>query len=237
MDSNHLRLLFSRALQISPRGLGGRGAGAEPEGLRAVDCEEVLGQHFAGVAHLEAASVQALLRLREELALHGADSSLQAAALASALEEVVHTDASTRLAGWYGATPCAPRVEPLPPRSLFAVALDNAVEGCVRETFGALVAQHQALHARDEELRAFLTRIAEDETRQAELSWEVDRWAQARLSGAEREVLRLAKQRASEALRAEAAVPVNPVLVSEAGLPPPEVAVEMVDVLARELWA
>ncbi|AEI69214.1 hypothetical protein [Corallococcus macrosporus] len=50
-------------------------------------------------------------------------------------------------------------------------------------------------------------------------------------------MLQLAKQRAAAALREEAAAPVNPVLVSEAGLPSPEVAVALVDTLARELWA
>ncbi|WP_426750360.1 hypothetical protein [Myxococcus sp. Y35] len=181
---------------------------------------------------VEATSIQALVRLRDALDLHGADASL-----VSALDELMHTGGSTRQTWRHGAAPGLPKVEPLPPRSLFAVALDNAVEGCVRETFGALVSRHQALHARDGGVRAFMARVAEDETRHAELFWKVDHWAQARLSAGERDVLRLAKQRASEALRAEVAEPVSPVFVSEAGLPPPEVAVALVDTLARELWA
>ncbi|WP_043710632.1 ferritin-like domain-containing protein [Corallococcus macrosporus] len=225
---------------VLERGSDNCAVGRRPEGLQspgAVACDDVLGRHFATIAHLEAASIQAFLRLREELALHGADVALQDAALVSALEEVMHTEVSARLAGRHGATPPAPQVDAAAPRSLFAVALDNAVEGCVRETFGALVARHQAMHARDGEVRASMARIAEDETRHAALSWKIDQWAQARLSGSEREVLQLAKQRAAAALREEAAAPVNPVLVSEAGLPSPEVAVALVDTLARELWA
>lgn len=226
--------------KVLARGTDNCAVGRRPEGLRSqgsVACDDVLGQHFAAIAHLEAASIQAFLLLREELAAHGADLALQDAALMSALEEVMHTEISARLAGRHGATPQAPRVDVAAPRSLFAVALDNAVEGCVRETFGALVARHQSLHAQDTDVRTSMARIAEDETRHAELSWKIDAWAQARLSEGEREVLRLAKQRAAAALREEAAAPVNPVLVSEAGLPPPEVAVAMVDTLAQELWA
>ncbi|MCE9672812.1 ferritin-like domain-containing protein [Myxococcus stipitatus] len=224
---------------VLERGEKGCTVGRIPVGLRtdgAVVCEDVLGRHFAVIAHLEAASIHAFLRLREELALHGADVALQHAALRSALEEVQHTRVSRRLAARHGATAEVPRVEALPPRSLYEVALDNAVEGCVRETFGALVAHHQALHARDEEVRSAMSRIAEDETRHAELSWEIDRWAAVKLPDAERDAIRAARSRAVQALRAELAEPVDPVLVTQAGLPSAEVAVAMLDSLSQELW-
>lgn len=214
--------------------------GRRPVGLRAsggVACTDALGRHFASAAHLEAASIQAFLRLREELALHGADAALQDAALVSALEEVLHTDVSTRLAHRYGATPRRPDVEPLPLRPLFEVALDNAVEGCVRETFGALVAHHQALHARDAEVREVMTRIADDETRHAELSWAIDRWAREQLPTAEREALREARRDAVATLREEVTVPLDAALITEAGMPAPEVAASLVATLEQELWA
>ncbi|ATB37523.1 lipoprotein [Cystobacter fuscus] len=225
---------------IIERGNPGCAIGRRPHGLRATDgvaCAEALGRHFAAAAHLEAASIQAFLRLREELALHGADESLQDAALASALEEVMHTQLSTRLAHRFGATPPRPQVESLPPRSLFEVALDNAVEGCTRETYGALVAHHQALHARDEQVRGAMARIAEDETRHAELSWAIDRWAHTRLSESERAALREARQAAVAALRAEVATPPDADLVTEAGMPTPEVAASLLASLEQNLWA
>ncbi|EPX59705.1 putative lipoprotein [Cystobacter fuscus DSM 2262] len=214
--------------------------GRRPDGLHAaasVDCDSALGRHFAQAAHLEAASIQAFLRLREELAQHGADESLRAAALASALDEVMHTDVSTRLARRFGATPPRLQVEARPPRSLFEVALENIVEGCTRETYGALVAHYQALHARDEEIRGVMARIAEDETRHAELSWAIDRWAHERLSDAERATLREARQRAVETLREELASAPDAQLIDAAGIPPPEVAASMLASLERELWA
>ena len=180
---------------------------------------------------------QAFLRLYEELLLHGADESLRDAALQSAMDEVLHTDVSARLARRFGATPPRPDVAPRPLRTLFEVALDNAVEGCTRETYGALVAHHQALHAGDEEIRGVMARIAEDETRHAELSWAVERWALPRLSETERSALRDARQRAVEVLRREVAEPVEAELVEEAGMPPPELAASWVSSLETELWA
>ncbi|MBN8232007.1 ferritin-like domain-containing protein [Corallococcus macrosporus] len=225
---------------VLQKGSGSCSVGRRPVGLQgavAGGCEDALGHYFAQTAHLEAASIHAFLRLREELALHGAEASLQDAALASAVDEVLHTEMTGRLARRFGATPPPPSVAAVPPRSLDAVALDNAVEGCVRETYGALVAHHQALHARDAEVREAMVRIAEDETRHAGLSWDIDRWVRSRLSAPEQEALREARRRAVALLRAEVAVPVDAALVTEAGLPTPEVALALLDTLEQELWA
>ena len=225
---------------VLERGTGGCAVGRRPVGLEGVTagaCEDALGHHFAQTAHLEAASIHAFLRLREELALHGAEAGLQDAALASAMDEVLHAEMTGRLARRFGATPPPPAVSAVPPRPLAEVALDNAVEGCVRETYGALVAHHQALHARDAEVREAMVRIAEDETRHAGLSWDIDRWVSSRLSAPEQQALREARKRAVALLRAEVAVPVDAALVTEAGLPTPEVALALLDTLEQELWA
>ncbi|TSC25941.1 ferritin-like domain-containing protein [Corallococcus sp. Z5C101001] len=214
--------------------------GRRPVGLqeaRAGDCEDARGRYFADAARLEAASIHAFLRLREELALHGADTALQDAALLSAEDEVRHTAVTARLALRYGAIPPPPAVAALPLRPLREVLLDNAVEGCVRETYGALLAHHQALHARDPEIREAMLRIAQDETRHAGLSWDIDAWARSKLSLEERSIRREARRRAVEALRAEVAVPLDPRLTADAGLPSPEVAETLLDVLEQELWA
>jgi hypothetical protein len=226
--------------KVVERGQDTCAIGRRPAGLRTAEevaCADALGRHFAAAAHLEAASIHAFLRLREELALHGAEAHLQEAALRSACDEVWHTEVSRRLAGLFGAVPPRPGVDALPLRSLFEMALDNAVEGCVRETFGALVAHHQAANARDAGIRQVMAQIAEDETRHAGLSWAIDRWVQPKLSAPERERLREARAQAVAALREEMATPQEAVLIGEAGLPPPEVASAMMDSLARDLWA
>jgi hypothetical protein len=215
-------------------------AGRRPVGLVSTgrsDCDEVVGQHFATVAHLEAASVDAFLRLRDELALHGATDALRSAALLAALEEVRHAHVTTALAARYGASVESPCIEPGPLRSLVEVAIDNAVEGCVRETYGALVAHHQAAHAADPEVRAAMARIAEEETRHAELSWDIAAWATAELSPEEREAVRAAQQAAAATLREELSRPVPAALIEQAGLPDSRSALAMLEVLLQGLPA
>lgn len=214
--------------------------GRRPHGLASTGrtgCDDALGRHFASAAHLEAASVDAFARLRAELAAHGASAALQGAAVLSAVEEVRHAHVTARLAERFGGAVEAPRVEPLPLRPLFEVALDNAVEGCVRETYGALVAHHQAAHAADAELREVMQRIADDETRHAALSWDLAAWAATRLSPSEREQLRAAQREAVATLRAELSAPVHPALVETAGLPDAASALAMLDVMLEGLPA
>jgi hypothetical protein len=85
------------------------------------------------------------------------------------------------------------------------MARENAVEGCVNETFGALVAAWQAAHARDASRRRSFARIAADEARHAALSWAVARWAEGRLDSGARARVAAAAARAARALRKEGA--------------------------------
>lgn len=224
--------------EVIERGDPNCAIGRRPNGLVSSgvsDCDEALGRFFAEAAHLEAASVPAFEQLRVELELHGAPLALRDLARRSALEEVQHTATTSALARRFGAEPLAPTVEPRAPRTLFELALDNATEGCVRETFGALVASHQATAAGDEAVRAALATIAEDETRHAELSWAIDAWARAQLSAEERARLDLAQRTALAALRRQLEQPVTPALVTGAGLPDSAHAVAMLDAFEQEL--
>ncbi len=214
--------------------------GRRPAGLHqrsAMGRTSAPGRHFAEVAQLEAAAVDAFLRLRAELRVHGAPRTLQQSALVSAVEEVSHAQVTRQLAEAHNARPVAPHIAKLPLRPLFEVALDNRVEGCVRETWGALVAHHQAVHARDPRTKQVMERIAVEETHHAALSWAVDRWACSKLDRADRAALREAQVRAAVALRDEVAGRVDADLVDEVGLPEPEKAVALVEQLTRELAA
>jgi hypothetical protein len=64
--------------------------------------------------------------------------------------------------------------------------MENAVEGCVREAHGALVAAFQATHASEASVRAAFAKIAVDEAEHAELSFALDTWLSAQLAPAER---------------------------------------------------
>lgn len=161
---------------------GRRPAGlAEPDGAAA---RTAAGAWLARAAWLEAASIHAFVQLARELAQHGAPPALVRWALRSAQDEVRHTRTMSRLAARHGAFPPVPEVAPPRPRSLEALAIENAAEGCVRETWGAAIAEWQSRAARDPELRAAFAGIARDEARHAALAWAVDRWAKTKLDPA-----------------------------------------------------
>jgi hypothetical protein len=175
--------------------------GRRPAGLerrRSSPRGSLAGRWLARAAELEAASVPAFRRLAVELAAHGAPARLVEAARAAVDEEARHYALMARAARARGVEPRRPRVRPIPVRSLLAIARENAREGCVRETFGAMTAAFQARAAADGDLRAALATIARDEAGHARLAWEVDAWARAALP-------RRAARSVVEARRAEAA--------------------------------
>ncbi|WP_163998109.1 hypothetical protein [Pyxidicoccus caerfyrddinensis] len=194
-------------------------------------CE--LGALYAHVAWLEAASVPAFLRLADELAAHGAPKALVKAARRAAGDEVRHTRAMQALARRHGALMPEVDLPPFQPRSLEAMCTENAVEGCVRETFGALVTGWQARTAGDAEVRRALEPISRDELRHAELAWAVDAWAAERLTSPERERIRQARREALSALEHEVGSQPPPEhFVREAGVPSREQALGLLQGLA-----
>jgi hypothetical protein len=146
-----------------------------------------------GGAHLEAASVTAFEQLADDLARWGAPTELIGRCRDAAQDERDHARLMTTLAEARGAI--VPPLEVLDQsRGLFETALHNAVEGCVTETWSALLACHQAACAEDAELRRVYAKIAIDETRHAELSWDLHVWLVAQLSEAERNQVERARR-------------------------------------------
>ncbi len=210
--------------------------GRRPEGLREAQQQEPgceLGALYAYVAWLEAASVPAFLRLADELTAHGAPEALVKAARRAAADEVRHTRAMQALARRHGASMPEVDIPPFQPRSLEALCTENAVEGCVRETFGALITGWQARTAGDAEVRRALGPISRDELRHAELAWAVDAWAAGRLTPPERERIRQARRKALSALEHEVSSQLPPEhFVREAGVPSREQALSLLQGLA-----
>jgi hypothetical protein len=164
-----------------------------------------LAEFFAEAAYLEEASVAAFRVLRGELRALRAPATLVRRADRAARDEVRHTRVMTRLARLAGVEPARARVDRRPRRPLLPVAIENAVEGCVRETFGALVASYQAERARDPRIARAMRAVARDETRHAELAWAVDRWSQGRLPAQARREVREAMSAAFVELEADLA--------------------------------
>jgi hypothetical protein len=157
------------------------------------------GERFADMAWLEAVSVHAFARLERELTVHGASATLLRDARRARRDEVRHTAMTARLARRAGGVVRMP--EPparAPVRSLFEIALENAVEGCVRETYGAVAGLVEARTTRDRSLRRAMGTIADDECRHAELAWAVHAWAPPRLSADERRRVERAMREAQE---------------------------------------
>ncbi|MCB9764293.1 MAG: ferritin-like domain-containing protein [Alphaproteobacteria bacterium] len=140
---------------------------------------------LAHTARAEAGSARAFSVMAVELARFGAPSTLRARCVEAARDELAHARRMRALCARRGAV-VEPIVDhPLPQRSLFDFALENAVEGCVFETWAALQNAHQARHAADPELRDAMAVIARDELRHAELARDLDRWLRSRLGPAD----------------------------------------------------
>jgi hypothetical protein len=215
-------------------------AGRRPQGLLSHGLAQGAGSlagFLADAAHLEAASVVAFERLAAELRSHGAPSELVAQALAARADEVKHAERVGELARAHGGAPVAVQVAPPAARSLFEIAVENAVEGCVRETYGALVGAYQAARARDLQLRMAMRAIAADEARHAALAHAIQAWALPQLSLDQRDQLRRAQVEAVFELAKECQTPLDRELQEQAGLPPPGVAGALVGELTRELWS
>jgi len=233
--------------------IGRRPEGFVPRALAAADAtggtivsgteaEASLGAEFAAMAELEAASVFAFERLADELASHGAPAALVAEARRSAWDEVAHTGMMKDLAEHFGSQaavswPTMSAAGTSGARDLFAIAVENAVEGCVRETFGALQATHQALHAVHPFVVSVMRTIAEDETRHAALAWDVAAWIEPHLSTDQRNAVCAARKHAIQTLRAELATAQAPTAVTLAGAPDQAETQRMIDALCTELWA
>lgn len=164
------------------------------------------GAFLARGAHDEAASVHAFAALARELAGHGAPAELLAQIEAARRDEERHAEVVGGLARARGAEPRSPSVVEPAARDLLAIAVENAVEGCVGETWAALVAAHQARYAGEAEIREAYAEIAADEARHAELAWSIDAWLMEQLSVGERAMVAAARAAAVRRLCAAAEV-------------------------------
>jgi hypothetical protein len=222
--------------------VGGSGGctGRRPAGLERLPVPArgtAAGRWLARAAALEAASVPAFRRLARELSAHGAPAHLVAAARAAVAEEARHYSLMARAARARGAEPRRPSVRPMAIRPLLTVARENAGEGCVRETFGAMIAVIQAHRAPDPELRSAMASIALDETRHARLAWEIDVWARAALTRAGARSVEEARGAEGAKLVAELGCGgTPPAAASELGLPSAVDALHQARRIQQALW-
>jgi hypothetical protein len=163
----------------------------------------------------------------------GAPPLLVARVRRAAADESRHARLFAELAAARGASVPAVKLDDETP-SLFDLALENAREGCVRETYGALVALHQSQYARGQDLRDAFASIADDEIAHAALSWELARFFDARLSGRERAQVGAARAEAMRGLR-DAATRDHDPIDARLGMPAPAVSRAMFDALFAQV--
>jgi hypothetical protein len=125
-----------------------------PELVDAPTDRATLGAYLATMSFHEAASVDAFAILHEELHSHGAPRSILRALARARLDEIRHARRAGALARKFGSTPRRARVGRPPLRDLMTIALENAREGCARETLGARRADRLASGHACEDRRA-----------------------------------------------------------------------------------
>jgi hypothetical protein len=174
------------------------GAGRKPAGYAAPPRRAGAGAWLASIATLEAASVTAFARLARVLVRLHAPTKLVEAARRAIADELAHASAIGALARRHGAHVDAPLVPAVTDasndREIEHLAIENAVEGQVGETFGALLAACQARAAADPDVRAVFGRIAGDEARHAALAHQLAPWFERRLGWRERNAVARARQ-------------------------------------------
>jgi hypothetical protein len=186
---------------------GACGVGRPPKGFVALsaDAPNADAERLAQMAQLEAASVGAFHALHADLVRLGAPESLRRAVLEAADDEVRHARAVTREARRLGAIVPSALVPPARARSLEELAIENAEEGCVNETFGAALAAMQAERATDARVRTMMGVIAKEELGHAALSWQLAAWLDDQLDAGGRARVRRARRDAVGALFEELA--------------------------------
>lgn len=210
--------------------------GRRPEGYVEPIVDATVAGWLAHAADLERVSIDAFQILQRELAFHGAPAALVAEAARAEADEIRHARMMGNLAVREGASLAPVAVVHRAPRALLEIALENAVEGCIRETYGAVVAGYQAEHASRVDVRKLMTSIYRDETAHAELAWSVHEWLMGKLSRDERAQVELAMHEAIAELAASAAVPVPWEQQDRLGLPASDDARKLVRGLRVHLF-
>ncbi len=226
MDGNHPVTCEYTVCAVEGRGHAGI------QKLTEVTGSSEMARYFVRAYHAEASSVGAFLQLRAELSHHGAPKKLLDGCIRAAAEEIHHARMMAKLAG--EANACLPKLQfgQVPKRSVFELAMDNAVEGCIYESFSALKAQYQSLHATDERILAVMKVIARDETHHAQLAWDIHHFLVAQLSPNEQELIQEAQRKATQKL-IEQAVSDSTRTVTGFGTPP----VDLAERFARQIIA
>lgn len=195
-----------------------------------------VGDYFARLAELEEGAVEAYRLLAAELTEIDAPAAFIRTARRTAKDKERHAGLVASLARRFGGVPVTPEIIEVTGRSLEEIAVHNAAEGCVRETYASLVAAEQAEHADDKTVRAAMLTIARDEAEQSTFAWNIGAWLETQLAPDARTRYAAAARAAVKQLRAEAYTPYPESLRKVAGLPSVRDALALIDHLDKTMW-
>lgn len=146
------------------------------------DQRAALVEFWSDNARAEHSSIAGFHRFALDLFAHGAPPELLDRCIRAAADELAHARLCFSLASHYADEPLGPGPMPLGDsapiaRSLVALAVATAREGCLAESSAAWLAGEVAIATSDPIVRAVLERIAHEEAEHAELAWMTLRWA------------------------------------------------------------
>lgn len=195
-----------------------------------------LGEYLADMAAMETAAITAFQYLSRELEAYDAPAELIARARLAVAEESRHAEMAGLLSAAYDAEVPAVNVDDFVLRSLYEIALENAVEGCVNETFAAACGLWQSEHAQLDVFREVIAHISDEETGHAALSWDIHAWVMPQLTEAQRTQITVAQTEALDKLMADFKQEGNPVLQRAFGLPTRDDAARLFTQLQETVW-
>lgn len=201
-----------------------------------VSRDNVLGQYLADMTAMETAAITSFYYLSRELEAYKAPAELIARARQAVLEETRHSEIAALLAASFDAEMPDVSVDEFCLRSLYEIALENAVEGCVNETFAAACGLWQSEYAQLDVFRQVIGHITEEEIGHAALSWEIHQWIMSQLSEFQQEQIRVAQADAIGRLASEFKQESNPVLQQAFGLPTKDDAARLFTQLKDSVW-
>ncbi|OQX01317.1 MAG: hypothetical protein BWK73_46465 [Thiothrix lacustris] len=195
-----------------------------------------LGSYFADMAAMETAAITAFRYLVRELTAYQAPVALIRLAQAAIEEETRHAQMAGLLSQACDTAVPVVEVADFQLRSLFDIALENAIEGCVNETFAAACGLWQEQHAESEVFRQVIGHIAEEEVGHAALSWSIHEWAIPQLTLAQQAHIRQAQAEAVETLAQKFLREETPLVRRAVGLPQQADAAHLFQQLRTQLW-
>lgn len=157
---------------------------------------EGIGVYFAKSAHEQAAAVFSYIALATQLRSFGAPTNLIEQCQSAAKDNILHAKIMQELSEMEGVF--VPSFHYVPTsQSILEVAMQNAVDGCIYETWAALLANWQSTHLpSDPELQTVYEQIGKNKAMHGQLAWDLHFWFLSKLRTREKKQLSRAQSKA-----------------------------------------